>query len=343
MTKTYVNRHGRQWGRGVRPMLLIPKVLAVGMLFGGLCAMAAIAFGEPLGAGAPLADRLRALGRLFYYVVLPGAGVSLFCGWALMLQHFAVMLRQRWVWAKAISGWLLVGALFVVWRLIRLEAWAEVADRGAQMQTLRWSIAAAIAATALVVFFGRHKPRLGQPYGKAGAQKGAKPQAAVVGVALLLGVTGCGGVKVDQLDRDAVPAVMALEFNVDTTDGRSSLFRVDDEGVFYFGGGMTARYGATQEVARLTEDQRRAIWQLVVDRDLMAARGTFLGKPQRVRYILRLNTSAGNHDFHAIDDEVAGLDELNKLLFGYQADLRYGEVLRPIEIELEKKKAASKR
>ncbi len=160
---------------------------------------------------------------------------------------------------------------------------------------------------------------------------------------LLLITAGCGGVKVDQLDRDTPPAMLALEFHVDTTDGRSSLFKLDDDRVFYFGGGMTARYGTAQKIDKLTDQQARAIWQLIVDHGLMTAKGTFLGKPQRVRYVLRLNTSVGNHDLHAVDDEVAGLDELNQLLFGYQADLRYGEVLRPIEIELEKKKAARKR
>lgn len=160
-------------------MFLIPKVLAVGALFGGLIAMAALAFGEPMGADTPLANRVRVLQRVFYCVVLPGAGVALFCGWALMLPHFAIMLRQRWVWAKALSGWLLVGLLFVVWRMLPLAAWAgDPTERDAQMNLLRTCLIAAIVAAGLVIFFGRHKPRLGQNYAKTNVSKRAKPQAA---------------------------------------------------------------------------------------------------------------------------------------------------------------------
>lgn len=156
MVDTYANKHGRIPGRGLRPWLLIPKVFAVAALFGGLVAMAAIAMTRRVEA-YPFDDasRVTMLRRVYLHVVVPGFVVAMLCGWGLALQHVKVFARQRWVWAKAASGWLLTAGVAISGYLV----WS---DGAAVDGTLKAALFGSVAAAALVIYFGRHKPRLGR-------------------------------------------------------------------------------------------------------------------------------------------------------------------------------------
>ena len=158
-----------------------------------------------------------------------------------------------------------------------------------------------------------------------------------LGILLLVGVSlsgGCGGSNTAALDPDTTPTPLVIELLVHTTDGREVLFQLDDQRVLHFGGGLNARGGCTQPAGELIEGQLAQLWRLIVDGNLLHAEGTFFGKPQRVRFGGYVRIPSGRYEIHAIDDEVPALHELSRLLFNYQAELRYGDVIEPIETRL---------
>lgn len=130
MDQTFTNKHGRQFTRGVRPYLLLPKVLCVAAYFGGLIAML-------------LVDRPM---RLHTILVLPaGAGAVMF-GALLLLMHRSLLIRMRWLQMKL---------LLVAIGLIGGHVWyASTGSTGAN--------AVLLVNAGLLIVLGRHKPRLGQ-------------------------------------------------------------------------------------------------------------------------------------------------------------------------------------
>ena len=162
-----VNVHGRKWGRGLRPFVLVPKVLAVGGLFGGAVAVGVLwARGEVEPAAA-----------VVRWVVIPATIVASVCGAALMvLAGAGVMWRQRWLRVKL--ALLAVGVPAThVWLASQVHA-----TRAGRPGAAGWGAAGlgvVIAGVVVVVVLGRVKPRLGQDWGRAfGRGRGeAKPQA----------------------------------------------------------------------------------------------------------------------------------------------------------------------
>jgi len=130
MGQTFTNKHGRQFTRGVRPFLLLPKVLCVAAYFGGLIAML-------------LVDRPM---RLHELLVLPAGGGAVVFGALLLLAHRSVLIRMRWLQVKL---------LLVAVGLIGGHVWYAAGGSIAANTVLL------VNATLLIVL-GRHKPRLGQ-------------------------------------------------------------------------------------------------------------------------------------------------------------------------------------
>lgn len=162
----YRNVHGRKGGRGLRPWLLIPKVLGAGTYFGGLIAAAAVIGGFYANAGGEatrqqwvdLANTLRAI---FVYAAVPGVTIAILCGVALLWHSGWALWRMRWMKVKATVVVLTIPVLhlFMSGRLAEVR---EAGAGGAAMTQFNIGLAAAIVMAGLVIFLGRHKPRLGQ-------------------------------------------------------------------------------------------------------------------------------------------------------------------------------------
>jgi hypothetical protein len=150
------NKFGRKGGRGIRPWLLIPKVLAVGCVLGGLVAMGVIACAQIDQTGA-------VLGLILSRVVAPGVAVAMLCGVGLFRQHAVVFWRMRWLRVKFGVLMVLLMDLAFLWESVAGhadEAPSEVGG-GEALRAIRWSVAVAIALVVTLVVLGRYKPRFG--------------------------------------------------------------------------------------------------------------------------------------------------------------------------------------
>jgi uncharacterized membrane protein len=153
----YQNVHGRKSGRGLRPWLLIPKVLCVAAAFGGYLAAAVL-------AGAERRDALLAV---LDFVVLPGLIGATLLGAILVAEHGTILLRMRWMQVKLLAVLLLVPVH--LWLRSGIVLHAPTVSRfdnpgvhtGLNMLTLGRA-AVPVVLTGLIVWLGRHKPRLGQ-------------------------------------------------------------------------------------------------------------------------------------------------------------------------------------
>lgn len=166
MSKVYINRHGRKPGRGLRPWLLLPKILGVGAAFGGL--LSATALWLSCDHESPLPGVVLAcIGVLFRAVIVPGLVVAIVMGAALLWHHGRVMLAMRWVWAKLVLTAAGVPVLHV-FMASRLELLEEAAKDGIVAPTattqFTWGLAVSLAWVAGLIVLGRHKPRLGRGY-----------------------------------------------------------------------------------------------------------------------------------------------------------------------------------
>lgn len=129
MPKTFANIHGRRQTRGLRPYLLIPKVLCVAGYFGGLLTMLV----------STDASRIH---RLIVLPSLIGAGLL---GALLLALHGPILLRMRWLQVKLAAA---VGlGLGHAWYL-------QGGGTG--------PVIGLLVGAGVVVWLGRHKPRLGQ-------------------------------------------------------------------------------------------------------------------------------------------------------------------------------------
>lgn len=191
MARRYLNVHGRKGGRGLRPWLLIPKLIAVAGYFGGLAALAVLAAvlceADPATAGGLVKGML----AVFWFVLAPAALVASLLGLGLLALHGRVLLAMRWLQVKL---GLLVAALPVIHFVVleRLERVARLAGPlvrdslaygpfdAAGMRSaasdLLFATLAVMGLLAGVIWLGRHKPRLGQnpaaAYRKARAAQG---------------------------------------------------------------------------------------------------------------------------------------------------------------------------
>lgn len=143
------NKHGRKGGRGIRPWLLMPKVLAVGCVVGGLMAMLVIALSD-LDVGGEV------LRLILKSVVGPGVLVAMVCGVGLFAQHAVVFWRMRWLRVKFVVVMCLLGSLLLLWDKV-----GGGIGGGAGMIGLRMNLLVSIGLVVVLVVLGRMKPRLG--------------------------------------------------------------------------------------------------------------------------------------------------------------------------------------
>lgn len=173
------NIHGRRPGRGIRPWLLIPKVLAVGALFGGFTAVAVLLHSSQPETHDQWAHLIETVSTLFRRLIVPAVLIVIVLGVSLLMQHPGVFLRMRWVRLKLTLLVLALPPLHLTGRWLinqtRQALEAGQLDRVAELMG-RFNIAVdlAVLAVVVVVVLGRHKPRLGQRP-KTRAEQGRGP------------------------------------------------------------------------------------------------------------------------------------------------------------------------
>ncbi len=145
------NKFGRKPGRGIRPWLLLPKVIAVGLYTGGLSASLLV---------WTATRSLQITSMLVEFLVIPALLLSLLFGLLLLLQHPGVFLRMRWLIAKLVALAILIPAAhfcaFSRMALYRRE------PTHAATHHLTGIFALTLAASIGLVILGRLKPRLGR-------------------------------------------------------------------------------------------------------------------------------------------------------------------------------------
>lgn len=180
------NIHGRKFSRGLRPFMLIPKVLCVGLFFGGVVAVLLI-WTRGRFADDPAAGRwqVQAVSLLFRWLLIPSLGTTILLGLLLFLQHPRVFWHMRWFKLKAAILLVALPSLHLTMRplLIKLKAAALTAPSSpvAQSELAEASrqfsigLVVVVIGTALLIFIGRYKPRLGQPYTRTLAGDSSSP------------------------------------------------------------------------------------------------------------------------------------------------------------------------
>ena len=106
-TSPITNIHGRTGGRGIRPFLLIPKILGFVTFVGGFCAVLALWLSSDF-TSLDLQDPRRTMvlhqvSHILVYLIVPAATVTIVFGVLLLLQHPRVFLSRRWMQVKLIA------------------------------------------------------------------------------------------------------------------------------------------------------------------------------------------------------------------------------------------------
>ncbi len=168
MAQTYINRFGRKPGRGIRPWLLIPKVIAVAVYVGGLAAVLGLWIASDF-TSLELTDPRRALiihqvSRLMVFLVVPALLLAILFGVALLLQHPRPFLRMRWLQVKLISLLILIPSSHFYCRT-QFTALKRTTDKIVSNEAagkFTGGVLAALSGSLWVAVIGRLKPRLGQ-------------------------------------------------------------------------------------------------------------------------------------------------------------------------------------
>ena len=166
----YVNIHGRKGGRGVRPWLLIPKVLCVAIFVGAYVAATVLWFYYRMGYSDGAVWPVRAVSVVFRGVIIPSLIATLLFGLLLFAQHPKVFITRRWLQAKLAIAVALIGTHTIA-RGTFMDIKAVVLDSSRQDETadvetecVRFSVCliVGLSSAVLLVLLGRLKPRLGQ-------------------------------------------------------------------------------------------------------------------------------------------------------------------------------------
>ncbi len=166
----YVNIHGRKGGRGVRPWLLIPKVLCLAIFVGAYVAATVLWFYWRLGYSDGAVWPVRAVSLVFRSVIIPSLIATLLFGLLLFAQHPKVFITRRWLQAKLVIAAALIGThtiargTFQSIKAMVLDAsrQGETAEIEAECARFSACLIIGLSGAVLLVLLGRLKPRLGQ-------------------------------------------------------------------------------------------------------------------------------------------------------------------------------------
>lgn len=153
----------------------MPKLVGVALYVGGVGALAVLA-GMLRGAEASSAVGLvRGMQGVFWFALAPGAALASLCGLGLLALHGRVLLAMRWLQVKLallvvglpVIDVVLLERLGRVSRLAR-PVWEGEGGVGAlaamrsEAGALFWVSVGVGGLLVVVMWLGRHKPRLGQ-------------------------------------------------------------------------------------------------------------------------------------------------------------------------------------
>lgn len=162
-----INRFGRQGGRGLRPWLLLPKVLAVGILIGSVVSILALLLILPRDSVAAERMLYQIVVGLLCWVSLPALLVAGLGGIGLLMLHPVALLSMRWLMVKLILIVILIfgGYLSLAWplHLIEQRISADPRPTAPLWYALMISLTIILAGLIATLLLGRIKPRLGQP------------------------------------------------------------------------------------------------------------------------------------------------------------------------------------
>jgi uncharacterized membrane protein len=167
------NVHARRGGRGVRPWLLVPKVVAVALYVGGLAAVTFIWAGSGYNS-MPLDDPrrqwvLNLVGRMMVFFVVPALLVAMLLGVFLLLQHPAVFLRMRWLRVKLLLLLLVIpfGHFWCRAQTLTLrDPTASLEAHAAAARRLTFGLVGTLIGSIGIVVIGRLRPKLGQNWAR---------------------------------------------------------------------------------------------------------------------------------------------------------------------------------
>jgi uncharacterized membrane protein len=163
----YINKHGRRPGRGIRPWLLIPKILSVGALFGGFLAASALLHASAPQTHEQWAHVIATTSTLFLRLIVPAVFCVILFGVLLFFQHPKQFMKMRWFQVKVVLLIVALPPLHLTgrWLIHHAREALEVGDlvRVAELMG-RFLLTAdlAVLAVIVVIVIGRHKPRFGQ-------------------------------------------------------------------------------------------------------------------------------------------------------------------------------------
>ncbi len=165
-----MNKHGRKPGRGLRPWLLISKLIGVAMYVGGLAAVTTILLAGGERTAAQWADVMADVARVFDWVIIPGISTAVALGVGLVLMHGKVMLRMRWLQAKLGLAVVCIPTLHILGHetMEQIEEVVRIGEPHTPHGLIEKFVVIVIAGLVfglLMLWLGRHKPRLGQRFG----------------------------------------------------------------------------------------------------------------------------------------------------------------------------------
>ncbi len=167
------NIYGRRAGRGVRPYLIVLKLLGVATFVGGLVAVLAVLCAMKEGDVQSWRLDAATVRLIFARVVVPGLIAALVFGTLLASSMWRVVIRMRWFATKMVLVVVAVPVLHVYMstRSAALRGALLQSPAGLQRavvlrnQMIIGTVLALGFAVAAVVL-GRVKPRLGQDYAR---------------------------------------------------------------------------------------------------------------------------------------------------------------------------------
>lgn len=175
MSSSQTHRVIRKPGRGFRPYLLIPKVLAVGVYFGSMFSAAVLWLlwigCKPLEEidAQQMMQHILTVRTLIVMIAVPALVTTLVLGVLLWLEHPKTFLRLRWIRVKLLLLALGVPG-FHVFMASRLHLFRLALESGNMDQSLKGQLSLGfillLVWSALIIWLGRHKPRLWQNWAR---------------------------------------------------------------------------------------------------------------------------------------------------------------------------------
>jgi len=164
----FVNQHGRRPGRGLRPWLLLPKIIAIAVALGGTAVVCLLFLTLDATDHAVTMAQARTVMRVLTWLVVPAVVLAVVLGAGLVMLHGPILLRMRWLMVKLIVMIVCIPPLVGVtlsqarW-LIEADPATNSGYPGAAAGLGAISSGGAVVVWAIIIVLGRHKPRLGQP------------------------------------------------------------------------------------------------------------------------------------------------------------------------------------